>query len=54
MIYAVVSSADADLEIPFFSKVNLRNAKKRLMAFGYNVSLLKVSINSDTAGMTRE
>lgn len=47
IIYAVVSSADKDLEIPFFSKVNLRRAKKRLMAFGYNVSLLKVSVDGD-------
>ena len=44
IIYAVVTTADEDLEIPFFSKVNLKSAKKRLTAFGYNVSLLKVSV----------
>jgi len=47
IIYAVVSSADKDLEIPFFSKANLRSAKKRLTAFGYNVYLLKVSVDGD-------
>jgi uncharacterized protein (TIGR04141 family) len=47
IMYAVVSSAEKDLEIPFFSKVNLRRAKKRLIAFGYNVSLLKVSVAAD-------
>ena len=46
IIYAVVSSVDKDLEMPFFSKINLRRAKKRLMAFGYNVSLLKVSVRN--------
>ncbi|MCF7846169.1 MAG: TIGR04141 family sporadically distributed protein [Candidatus Peribacteraceae bacterium] len=46
-IFFVVLSDDpsGDLKMPFFSKVNLRNAKKRLNAFGYKVSLMKVPLS---------
>ncbi len=47
IIYGIISSSPGDLEIPFFSKVSLRNAKKRLETFGYHVSLLKISKNSN-------
>jgi len=42
IIFAVISSSSKKLEIPFFSKVNLRNAKRRLETYGYKVSLQKV------------
>lgn len=44
IVFAIISSSQNDLDIPFFSKVNLRNAKRRLETFGYNkVSLQKIS-----------
>ena len=43
IIFAVISKSDSDLDIPFFSKVNIRNTKRRLEGFGYSVSLLKIS-----------
>jgi uncharacterized protein (TIGR04141 family) len=42
IVYAIVSKSTKALNIPFFSKVNLRNADRRLKTFGYRVSLLKV------------
>lgn len=42
VIFAVISSVGSDLDIPFFSKVNLRSARRRLEAFGYKVSLQKI------------
>jgi uncharacterized protein (TIGR04141 family) len=42
VIFAIISSFDKDLEIPFFSKVSLRNAKRRLETYGYKVVLQKV------------
>jgi uncharacterized protein (TIGR04141 family) len=42
IIYAIISSSTKELEVPFFSKVSLRNARKRLETFGYNVRLLKI------------
>lgn len=42
VIFAIISSSDKDLEIPFFSKVSLRNAKRRLETYGYKVALQKI------------
>ena len=42
IVFAVISSHSDKLDIPFFSKVNLRNAKRRLETFGYKVSFQKV------------
>lgn len=40
--YAVVSWKSTSLELPFFSKVNLRNVVRRLTTRGYKVELLHV------------
>jgi uncharacterized protein (TIGR04141 family) len=42
VIYAIISHVKKDLNIPFFSKVSLKNAKKRLETIGYNVFLMKI------------
>ena len=42
IIFGIISSSSNELEIPFFSKVNLRNAKKRLENFRYQVYLFKI------------
>ena len=42
VVFAIISKSNNDLDIPFFSKVNIRNVKKRLDMFGYKVSLLKI------------
>lgn len=42
IIYAVISSSSKPLDIPFFSKVSLKNAKTRLESFGYKVLLTKI------------
>lgn len=47
IIYAVISHFKKELDIPFFSKVSLKNAKRRLETIGYNVYLMK--INSEKA-----
>ncbi len=43
IVFAIISGSDKSLDIPFFSKVSLRNAVRRLRTYGYNVSLVKVS-----------
>lgn len=43
IVFAIISKSDSDLDIPFFSKVNIRNAKKRLDMLNYKVSLLKIA-----------
>lgn len=44
IIYAIISNYDQELDIPFFSKVSLRNVKKRLERIGYNVNLIKINV----------
>jgi uncharacterized protein (TIGR04141 family) len=43
--YAVMSDVPGDLHIPFFSKVVMKNAVKRLQAYGYKVTKKKISIS---------
>ncbi len=42
--YAVISKSQKPLNIPFFSKVTLNNARLTLQGLGYNVQLTKVSV----------
>ena len=48
IIFAVISDSAGDLEIPFFSKINLMRAKRMLTTFRYRVSLLKIQQNENT------
>lgn len=47
IVFAVVSNSKHDLELPFFSKVSLRNAKRRLETFGYRVEILKIRTTAE-------
>lgn len=42
VVFAIISSSPKELEIPFFSKVSLKNAINRLETFGYRVHLVKI------------
>ena len=42
IVYGIISRSSNPLEIPFFSKVNLRNARRRLQAYGYKVTKKKI------------
>jgi uncharacterized protein (TIGR04141 family) len=43
--YAIMSDVPGDLQIPFFSKVVMKNAVKRLQAFDYKVTKKKIPIS---------
>ncbi|MBC8488572.1 MAG: TIGR04141 family sporadically distributed protein [Bacteroidetes bacterium] len=43
IIYAIISRFDKELNIPFFSKVSLKNAERRLEMVGYPVFLIKIN-----------
>lgn len=43
VVFAIISKSGKELDIPFFSKISLKNAKRTLETFGYSVSLVKVS-----------
>ena len=42
IIYAIISDSDSPLDIPFFSKVSLRNSYRRLINYGYKVSIKQI------------
>lgn len=44
IVFAIISSSSKQLEIPFFSKVSLKNAKRRLETYGYKVTLQKINV----------
>lgn len=44
IVFAIISKSDDELDIPFFSKVNIRNVKKRLDMLGYKTSIMKISV----------
>jgi uncharacterized protein (TIGR04141 family) len=46
IVYAIISKSTNPLDIPFFSKVSLRNAKRRLSSYGYTITKKKIAKNN--------
>jgi uncharacterized protein (TIGR04141 family) len=44
IIFAVISTSDRPLSLPFFSRLSLRHAARRLSGFGYKVVLAKIGV----------
>lgn len=42
VVYGIISKSDKAFDIPFFSKVSLRNARRRLEGYGYKVTIKKI------------
>lgn len=42
VVYGIISKSNKKFDIPFFSKVSLRNAKRRLEGYGYRVRIKKI------------
>ena len=50
IVFAVVSNqAGDDLSLPFFSRLNLRVAVRRLQTYGYRVSIGKIPVQQSFA-----
>lgn len=45
VVYAIATTKDIPEELPFFSKVTLKNSLKTLRALNYNISLSKIDID---------
>ncbi|MFT7432620.1 MAG: hypothetical protein ACI9TY_000238 [Alphaproteobacteria bacterium] len=45
IIYAIATKKNIPIELPFFSKITLKNSLKKLKTLGYNVSLIKINID---------
>ena len=44
IIFAIISNSKKDIDIPFFSKVNIKNISKKLERYGYSVHVTKISV----------
>jgi uncharacterized protein (TIGR04141 family) len=44
VIYAIISRSARNLTMPFFSRVGIRHAIRRLEGLGYRVSLAKIGV----------
>ena len=54
VVFAIVSDAEGkDLTIPFFSRLNLRAAVRRLEGYGYRVSIAKIPVNAERSKLKR-
>jgi len=54
VVFAVVSDADGpDLTIPFFSRLNLRSAVRRLDGYGYRVAITKIPVSVGRSRLKR-
>jgi uncharacterized protein (TIGR04141 family) len=47
VVYGIISRSDKPLMMPFFSRVGVRHAVRRLQAFGYKVSLAKIEVKAE-------
>lgn len=47
VVYGIISQSRRRLILPFFSRVNLKNASSNLTSIGYRVSLAKIGVNLD-------
>lgn len=45
VVYAVVSDREGGLQVPFFSRLNLKNAARRLEMYGFRVAKAKISVD---------
>lgn len=44
VVYAIISDQNGALQIPFFSRLNLKHAAKRLEAYGFRVAKAKIPV----------
>ena len=53
VVFAVISDKQGDLKLPFFSRVNIRHACRRLNAFGYKTALAKIKVADELAKLKK-
>lgn len=53
VVFAVVSDAPGDLVLPFFSRLNLKHAVRRLEGYGYRVARAKIPVKDTLARLKK-
>ena len=47
IVFAIISDVPGDLNIPFFSRLNLKNSYRNLQGLGYRVAKSKIDVNRE-------
>ncbi len=50
VVFAIISRSRHALTLPFFSRLNLRNAHRQLTGLGYRVSVAKIPVDAGQRG----
>ncbi len=53
VVFAIVSDVPGELDIPFFSKLNLKNSARNLSGLGYRVAKSKIEVDATKAKLKR-
>ncbi len=53
VVFAIVSDVPGELDIPFFSKLNLKNSARNLSGLGYKVAKLKIEVDVGRAKLQK-
>jgi len=53
IVYAIISDIPRELDIPFFSRLNLKNSVRNLCGLGYRVAKLKIEVDEKKAKLKR-
>jgi uncharacterized protein (TIGR04141 family) len=53
VVFGIISRSDKQLTMPFFSRVGIRHALRRLEGFGYRVSLAKIGVAETRSKLKR-
>ena len=53
VVFAIVSDRSGPLALPFFSRINLKHAARRLEGYGFRVAKAKITVNQSRAMCTR-
>lgn len=53
VVFAVISDRPGPLVLPFFSRLNIKHAARRLEAYGYRVAKLKITVSERVSKLQR-
>jgi uncharacterized protein (TIGR04141 family) len=53
VVFAIISDRPGPLVLPFFSRLNIKHAARRLQAYGYRVAKTKIPVSNTISRLTR-
>jgi len=53
VVFGIISDRPGALRLPFFSRLNLKHAAKRLEAYGFRVAKAKIEVNQEFSKLSK-